>query len=204
MAKLSIPIELTATPEHTLEPNTFAASIAAAQAELALAGESGPMRRDPYRITLAAQSLMLGTFLEANTRWEQATDAVIASRNPLPPEHMDALIHRLETATQNGANRGVRAEAKRMIRTLDHALAVRIGLAMGASAIAGGIIVAALGWSLSAGPFTADKAWQDIITLNPDPRPALTSAAIQTDHTGRRYYTGMSLWLDPPRPAPSR
>lgn len=184
-------------------PNTFAASIAAVQADLALAGESGPMRRDPYRITLAAQSLMLGTFLEANTRWEQATDAVIAARNPLPPEHMEALIHRLETATQNGANTGMRAEAKRMIRTLDHGLSVRIGLALGASAIAGGIIVAALGWSLSAGPFTPDKAWQDIIALNPDPRPALAGAATQMDrNTGRRYYSGVSLWLDAPHGAP--
>lgn len=202
MAKLTMPFQADDPPPDP-EPNTFAQAIAAAQADLALAGESGPMRRDPYRITLAAQSIMLGTFLEANNRWEQATDAVIAARNPLPPEHMEALKYELVTSTQNGASIAYRAEAKRYLRTIDRKLAMQIGSIVGAAFVAGGIVVAALGWSLSAGPFTADKAWQDIIAINPDPRPALAGAATQLDrNSGRRYYSGVSLWLDPSHGAP--
>lgn len=207
MAKLNMTIPPTAPdePAPTPEPDELAQAIAAAQAQLAEAAESGPLKRDPYRIMLLAFSNTLGTLHQSTLRWEQATEAVIAARTPLPPEHIEALIYRLETATQKGANAGMRAEAKRYIRTIDHALAVRIGLALGAAALAGGIIVAALGWSLSAGPFTGDKAWQDIMTFNPDPRPALASAATQTDRaTGRRYYAGVSLWIDPPHAPPAK
>ena len=37
-----------------------------------------------------------------------------------------------------------------------------------------------------------------------DPRPALPYGEVKADSTGRRYYAGLALWLDPARPPASQ
>ena len=58
------------------------------------------------------------------------------------------------------------------------------------------------------GPFspTAERnaAWQTLIQISPDPQPALAAAEIRADQTGRRYYSKLSLWLDPAQLPPAR
>ena len=185
-------------PSDREEAGELRRKIREAQAALAEAAESGPMQRDPYRL------LLLGAISSLEASAETA-DAMIAARSPLPPKHMEALIYRIETATEKGANTGMRAEAKRYLRAIDRKLAVQAALAVIGAFAAGCFVATATLYSMSAGPFSANQAWQDIIATNPDPRPALASAAMQTDHnTGRRYYSGVSLWIDASRAAPTR
>jgi hypothetical protein len=54
-------------------------------------------------------------------------------------------------------------------------------------------------WDRSVAQESQD-AWQKLVQTNPDPRPALSLAEIRADRTGRRYYAGLALWLDPARP----
>lgn len=166
------------------------------------------MRRDPYRIVLAGLSSVLGALLKTTVNWRHATDAVIAARNPLPPEHMEALVRRLEKATaegaKEGANVGVRTEARRFIRTLDRALAVKIGLCVGGAYVAGALTLFAAQWGTSTAAFSPAAAWQGIMAVNPDPRPILAGADVRTDPvSGRRYYACLPLWLDPQRAPPA-
>ena len=177
------------------------AAVAEAQAKLALAGETAEMRRDPYQLVLAGLSLTLGALPRTVRRWEEAVQAVIAARHPLTQEERADLARALVEATEKGAFEGTRKEAARMIRRLDHGLSVRIGLWVGAAFVAGSVLtVGALAY-FTGGPFRPDveagSAWRDLVVNNPDPRPALAAGAVRTDRTGRRYYAGVSLWLDP-------
>jgi hypothetical protein len=174
------------------------------QSDLARAGEMSSMRKDPYRLTLAALSATLGVFGRSITRWERAVADVIAARDPLPEEDWIALKAALLQAVENGAFSGVRKEAQRMVRTLDRRLSVQIGLAVGAAYVLGALSLLAVLFVLQLGPFSraaeSQDAWQKLMQTNPDPRPALSLAEIRTDRTGRRYYAGLALWLDPARP----
>ena len=125
-----------ATPEDDLP-----ALIEAAQADLAAAAEAGPFRRDPYRLVLAGQSKVIEVFGKTVPRWEKAVADVIAARDPLPPEERAALVRELVAATEQGAYQAMRKEAARIVRRLDHGVAIRIGLAIGGAYVAGALSV---------------------------------------------------------------
>jgi hypothetical protein len=142
------------------------------------------------------------------TRWERAVQDVIDARDPLPEADRQALRAELVTAVEDGAYRGMRKEAGRMVRTLDRRLAVQIGLSVGSAFVAGALSVLGVLVVAHLGPFSPaterNAAWQTLIQTNPDPQPALASAEIRTNQTGRRYYSKLSLWLDPAQPPPAR
>jgi len=199
----STTVETLATPSR----DDLAISIALAQADLATAAEAKALRRDPYRVLLVGLSMSLGVFGKAITRWDSAVADVIASRDPLPAEERAVLVHELVAATKQGAFEGMRKEAARMVRTLDRGLAVRIGLGVGGAFAAGVLATVGTFLLLGVGPFSREargaSAWHDIEQNNPDPRPALASATMQTERaSGRRYYANVSLWLDPLGPPP--
>ncbi len=183
------------------------AAVAEAQAKLAEAGESPEMRRDPYRVALAGLSLTIGALPHTVRAWDEAVKDVIAARHPLSQEERADLARALVEATKDGAFEGTRKEAARMIRRLDHTVAVRMGLYVGAAFVAGCVLtVGALAY-FTGGPFRPDVeaggAWQELVQLNPDPRPLLAAGEVRTDRaTGRRYYAGVSLWMDPSPPPP--
>ncbi len=180
--------------------------IQSAQSDLARAGEVPSMRKEPFRLILAALSGTLAVFGRSINRWERAVANVIAARNPLSEEDRIALMAELVQAVENGAFRGMRKEAQRMVRALDRRLATQIGFTVGGAYVLGALSVLALLLVAQLGPFSrqaeSKAAWQDLIQNNPDPRPALAAAEIRADRTGRRYYLGLALWLDPSKPAP--
>jgi len=182
-------------------------AVAEAQATLALAAGSRAMRYDPYQHVLTGLSGTLGAYLKSIWRWEEATKAVIAARHPLTEEERADLVLALVEATKEGAFEGTRKEAARMIRRLDHSLSVRIGLCVGGAFVAGSLLTLGVLLVASAGPFRPDveagAVWRDLVQNNPDPRPVLAAGEVRTDrNTGRRYYAGVSLWLDPSRSPP--
>lgn len=183
------------------------ALIQSAQSDLAQAGAMPALRKDPFRLILAALSGTLAVFGRSISRWEQAVADVIAARDPLPEEDRQALRAELVAAVEDGAYRGMRKEAGRMVRTLDRRLATQIGLAIGGAFVAGALSVVAVLVVARLGPFSPaaerQAAWAAIVQNNPDPRPALAAAEIRTDQTGRRYYAKLSLWLDPAQPPPA-
>jgi hypothetical protein len=180
------------------------ALIQSAQADLARAGEGGPLRRDPYRNVLIGLSATLSVFGRSISRWERAVADVIAARDPLPEADRVALKADLVAATEDGAYRGMRKEAQRMVRALDRRLVVLIGLWVGGAYVVGVASVIAFLAITHLGPFSREAesqaAWRDLLQNNPDPRPAIASAEIRADRAGRRYYSGLSLWLDPAQP----
>ncbi len=182
------------------------AAVAEAQAMLAEAGETPEMRRDPYRIALAGLSLTIGALPRTVRAWDEAVKDVIAARHPLSQEERADLARAVVEATKDGAYEGTRKEAARMIRRLDHTVAVRMGLYVGAAFVAGCVLtVGALAY-FTGGPFRPDveagAAWRELVQNNPDPRPLLAAGEVRTDRTGRRYHAGVSLWMDPSPPPP--
>ena len=93
-----------------------------------------------------------------------------------------------------------------MIRRLDHTVAVRMGLYVGAAFVAGCVLTCGAFFYLAAGPFNPDAqagaAWRELVRLNPDPSPLLAAGEVRTDRTGRRYHAGVSLWMDSSPPPP--
>ena len=183
------------------------AAVANAQAHLAEAGNSFEMQRDPYRLALAGLSLTVGLLPQTTRRWDAAVQDVIAARHPLTPEERAELAGKLVEATERGAFQATRKEAARMIRRLDRDLAVRMGAIVSGAFIAGCVLTVGVLAYFDGGPFRPDvesgAVWRELVQVNPDPRPALAAGSIRTDPTtGRRYYAGVSLWLDPSRPPP--
>lgn len=174
--------------------------IQSAQADLALAAEVPSMRNEPFRLILAGLSGTLAVFGKSITRWERAVADVIAAHDPLTEEDRVAII----AATEEGAYRGVRQETKRMVRTLDRGTAVKVGLWVGGAYVLGAVSVVGFLAIEKLGPYSPPAeslaAWHDLMRNNPDPRPAIASAEIRADHSGRRYYSGISLWIDPAKP----
>jgi hypothetical protein len=81
---------------------------------------------------------VLGVFGRTTTRWERAVADVIAARNPLSDHDRAALKADLVEAVENGAFRGMRKEAQRMVRTFDRRLAAMFGVSVGGpSSLAG-------------------------------------------------------------------
>lgn len=117
------------------------AAIEAAQQDLAQASQAPQLRKDPLRFVLSGISATLGVLGRNTVRWEKATADVVAARNPMSKEERDALRAEIIEAVENGANRGMRAEAKRMIRTIDSRLAVQIGIATGGAFVLGVVVV---------------------------------------------------------------
>ncbi len=199
----------TASPPDDPAPaaGELEAAVAEAQAMLAEAGESPEMRRDPYRVALAGLSLTIGALPRTVRAWDEAVKDVIAARHPLSQEERTDLARAVVEATKEGAYEGTRKEAARMIRRLDHTVAVRMGLYVGAAFVAGCVLtVGALAY-FTGGPFRPDveagAAWRELVQLNPDPRALLAAGEVRTDRaTGRRYYAGVSLWMDPSPPPP--
>src|ERR1700723_3639803 len=105
--------------------------ILSAQSDLARAADADVLRRDPYRLILAGLSGILGVFGRSISRWERAVQDVINARDPLPEADRQALRAALVAAVEDGAYRGMRKEAGRMVRTPDRCLAVQIGLSVG-------------------------------------------------------------------------
>ena len=182
--------------------------IQSAQSNLALAADAEVLQRDPYRLILAGLSGILGVFGRSISRWERAVQDVIDARDPLPEADRQALRAELVTAVEDGAYRGMRKEAGRLVRTLDRRLAVQIGLSVGGAFIAGALSVLGFLAVAHLGPFSPaaerNAAWETLIQTNPDPQPALAAAEIRADQTGRRYYSKLSLWLDPAQPPSAR
>ena len=203
------PASGTASPDATvLDAGELEAAVAEAQAKLAQAAASKAMRHDPYQYVLSGLSGTLGVLPKVVRRWEEAVEDVIAARHPLTPEERADLVRELVEATKDGAYEGTRKEAARMIRRLDHGLAVRMGLYVGGAFVAGCALTVGAFVYLTAGPFRPDVeaggAWRELVQLNPDPRPILAAGEVRTDRaTGRRYYAGVSLWLDPSRSPPA-
>ncbi len=177
------------------------AAVAGAQALLATAAASKAMRHDPYKHILTGLSDTIGVLPTMVRRWEQAVQDVIAARHPLTPEERADLARALVEATKEGAFEGTRKEAARMIRRLDRNFAVRMGLYVGAAFVAGCVLTVGTFAHFGAGPFDPDAqagaAWRDLVRLNPDPRALLAAGEVRTDRAGRRYYAGVSLWMDP-------
>jgi hypothetical protein len=115
--------------------------IQTAQSNLALAADADVLRRDPYRLILAGLSGILAVFGRSISRWERAVQDVIDARDPLPEADRQALRAELVAAAEDGAYRGMRKEAGRMVRTLDRGLAVRIGLSVSGAFVAGALSV---------------------------------------------------------------
>jgi hypothetical protein len=179
-----------------------------AQADLATACASPVLRREPIRLVLACLSSVLGVFGRTTTQWERAVADVIAARNPMSDDDRAALKADLVEAVENGAFWGMRKEAQRMIRTFDRRLAAMFGISVGAAFVVGGLAAWALIVFTHWGPYGHDAqslaAWHELMQNNPDPRPAIAAAEIKADQTGRRYYAGLALWLDPTRPPGQR
>lgn len=202
------------SPQAPVVPTSdeLVASVARAQQALREAAEKGGMRHDPVRYMLAAISDVLGVQIKTTRRWEGCVADVIAAREPFPVEQRVALVEGVIAASKAGAleggQTGMREEARRIIRRFDRGTAIRAGLAVGGAYAAGGLTVAALALLWQLGPFSQQaasiEAWRAVVETNPDPRSALAAAEVRVDRaTGRRYYAGMSLWLDPPRPPPA-
>jgi hypothetical protein len=185
----------------TADAGELNAAVAEAQAMLATAAASKAMRHDPYKHILTGLSDTIGVLPTMVRRWEQAVQDVIAARHPLTPEERADLARALVEATKEGAFEGTRKEAARMIRRLDHTVAIRMGLYVGAAFVAGCMLTGGVLFATGTGPFNPDAqagaAWRELVQNNPDPRALLAAGEVRTDRTGRRYYAGVSLWMDP-------
>jgi hypothetical protein len=174
-------------------------AIASAQASLLQACDAVGTGQDPVRLVLAGLSDTIGIFGKSIRRWERAVADVIAARKPVSDNDRAELVEAVEV----GAYNGMRKEAQRMVRTFDRNLAAMFGISVGGAFIVGALAA----WALIAithwGPYSHDAqsqaAWRDLIRNNPDPRPALSSAEIKTDRTGRHYYS-VRFWMDPAKP----
>ena len=94
-----------------------------------------------------------------------------------------------------------------MVRTMDRRLSVQVGLAVGGAFVLGAVLAVVEVFLADVGPFSREAqsqaAWRDLMLVNADPRPALANATVQADQAGRRYYSGLRLWLDPARLPPA-
>jgi hypothetical protein len=116
------------------------AAIEKAQADLAEACRALPLKTDPIRLVLAADSSILSVFGRSIRRFERAVADVIAARDPLTDNDRAALVE----ATENGAYRAMRIEAQRVVRTLDRKTMALIGLGCGGAYLLGVLSVLAL------------------------------------------------------------
>ena len=156
------------------------AEIQAAQAELVQAGQAPAIKRDPsLRLFLATQARVIGVLGSAVGQLRQPLSeadldiikgAVLASMNRIGAE--------VTAGVEKGAHSATRKEAARMLRTFDRALVVKIGLAIGAAFVAGGLVTVAVLHQAAAGPFTpeaqAARVWSDLHRCNPFPQNART------------------------------
>jgi hypothetical protein len=130
----------------------FQMAIKDAQTTLQQAGET-LTPRDPQRLILAGLSHLLGVLGRSTTRWERAVADIIAARNPISNNTKAELI----TAVEDGAFRGMRKEAQRMLRTFDRRLSIMVALSVGGAFILGG---------LSAWALLATLHWGEVATIN--------------------------------------
>ncbi len=195
-------------PPRSDVADSMEAAVAEAQAMLSEAAKSEPMRRKPYWLVVQGFSAVLGALVKTTRRWEGATSAVFEARQPFPQDERDALVAQVVEASKAAVYKATRKEAGRMVRALDRRQVARLGLGMGGTFVLGGALMLGGLADLGAGPFNpagqAAVAWRDRAQHNPDPGPALAAAEVRTDKaTGRRFYAGVSLWLDPAGPAPA-
>lgn len=120
-------------------------AIKEAQATLQQAGDT-LIPRDPQRLVLAGMSHLLGVLGRSTTRWERAVGDVIAARDPLPKVERDALKAEILTAVEDGAFKGMRLEAQRMLRTFDRSQARNTGLAVAGALVIGASLAFFAGW----------------------------------------------------------
>lgn len=182
----------------------FDALVRQAQAELAEGVQRAGLARDPYRHLMAALSHSLGVFPALVQRLDQVEHH---GGGPIDPELRTALLLEVGKGTRAGANDAMRVEAARTHRILNRDFAVRVGLSVAGAFMLGVALTYGVLRATQLGPFDRDvqaaAAWHDIEQRNPDPRQMLGAAEIRTDKpSGRRYYAGVSLWLDALGPPP--
>ena len=202
-------------PPRVDSADDMEASVATAQDMLAQASEVPAMRHDPFRLILGGLSAALGALVKTTRRWETATGNVVAAaagveaaRQPFPQDERDALVKAVTEASREAVNRAARKEAGMMIRAFDRKVVMLVGAGGAGAFVLGSVLTLAVLAAVHVGPFSRDAlagaAWREVEQHNPDPRQALASASILTDPaTGRRYYAGVSLWMDPPQAAPT-
>ena len=180
---------------RNLPADDLQAAIQAAQTDLAAAAEAGPVRRDPYRLILAALSGVLAVFDRSITRWERAVADVIAARDPLSANDRALLRAEMADAAQKGAYEGMRKEAQRMVRTLDRRLTTQIGLVVGAAFLLGVGVGAWAAWLRTAAPpdlicgavltATGQPICYTVVGPLPPAPPPPTAQPPQTDTPGQ-------------------
>ncbi len=173
------------------------ATIREARAALERAVIKAGLTNDPVGYLLEATSGALGAFLVG----------IEAVRSPLDQELREALLLEVGKGTKTGANDAMRVEAARTHRVFNRDFAVRVGLSVAGAFLLGVTLTYGVLRATQLGPFARDvqaaAAWHDIEQRNPDPRQMLGAAEVRTDKaSGRRYYAGVSLWLDALGPPP--
>ena len=173
------------------------ATIREARAALERAVIKAGLTNDPVGYLLEATSGALGAFLVG----------IEAVRSPLDQELREALLLEVGKGTRAGANDAMRVEAARTHRIFNRDFAVRVGLGVAGAFLLGVALTYGVLRATQLGPFDRDvqaaAAWHDIEQRNPDPRQNLGAAEVRTDKvSGRPYYAGVSLWLDPLGPPP--
>lgn len=193
---------------HVQSSEEYAAEVAAVQEALATAIASRPVRYDPIGLVLGSLSDLAGTLFKTTRRWERATAAVVEAGQPFPQAERDKLVRDVTEASRDAVRKGVRAEAGAMIRTFDRKAAMAVGACVAGAFVLGSVGTLGVLAATHVGPYSRDaqagSAWREVEAQNPDPRQALSAAQILTDRSsGRRFYAGVSLWLDPPQAAPA-
>ncbi len=142
-------------------------AIASAQAGLKQACDAVGNGQDPVRLVLAGLSDTIGIFGKSTRRWERAVGDIIAARNPLS----DAAKRELVTAVEDGAFKGVRKEANRMIRSIDRRSSVMIGLSVAGAFVIGSLIGFGSGWWVQHTPREALSSLQAAAELSGETGP---------------------------------
>jgi hypothetical protein len=202
------------------------AAVAEAQTQLAEAGSSGVLARDPYRLALAGLSVTIGVLPKVVRRIEGALSGVVvelgglvaAVRHPLTQAEREALRRDILETTRASVS-GAAADVARLARARDRrSLAVAFAGGMAALAITGGGAYwtgrisaraeaaaqvraeradVAFAQEHVTVPLETARLWLRLIRANEDPAAAIAQAKqVGAEKDGRRF-AAVPLWLDP-------
>lgn len=156
------------------------AEIQSAQAELVQAGQAPSIKRDPsLRLFLATQARVIGVLGSAVGQLRQPlADADLDVIKGTVVRSISTMGAEVAAGVEKGAHSAMRKEAARMLRSFDRALAVKVGLSIGAAFVCGGLATVAVLHQAAAGPFAPDaqaiRVWSDLHRCNPFPQNART------------------------------